>query len=74
MCSSKRDLSSEPNSERRIGEKRSLRSPKDDNLSSKQSEIECTNKKETKLNQNGELDPINATKAKKTKVQQIKTN
>lgn len=70
----KRDLLSEPQSERRTGEKRGLRSPVDDNLTSKQSKIECTNENETKLHQNGEFDPINATKAKKTKVQQLKTN
>ena len=69
-----RDFSSAIGPDRRIGEKRSLRSPEKHNSSSKLTEIECSNKNETNSNQNGELDPINATKAKKTKVQQIKTN
>ena len=60
--------------DRRIGEKRSLRSPEKHNSSCKNIEIACSNTNETNSNQNGELDPINATKAKKTKVQQIKTN
>ena len=69
----KRDLSSELHPDGRIGEKRSLRSPEEDNSSCKRSEMECSNKTETNLSQNGEFDPINAAKAKKTKVQQIKT-
>ena len=69
-----RELLSEKRSDRRIGEKRSLRSPEKHNSSSKFTEIECSNANDTNSNQNGELDPINATKAKKTKIQQIKTN
>ena len=66
----KRNLSSELHPDKRIGDKRSLSSPEED---SKSSETECSSKNETSLSQSGEFDPINATKAKKTKVQQIKT-
>ena len=69
----KRNLSSELHPDKRIGEKRSLSSPEEDNSSCKCSETECSSKIETNLSQSGEFDPINATKAKKTKVQQIKT-
>ena len=70
---SKWDLSSEVHPDKRIGEKRSWSSPEEDNSSCKRSETECSSKSETNLSQSGEFDPINATKAKKTKVQQIKT-
>ena len=69
-----RELLSEQRPDRRIGEKRSLRSPEKHNSSSKLTEIECSNTNDTNSNQNGKPDPINATKAKKTKVQPIKTN
>ena len=69
----KRNLSLEIHPDKRIGEKRSLSSPEEDNASCKRSETECSSKNETSLSQSGEFDPINATKAKKNKAQQIKT-